>query len=215
MATPVERPLRSDAERNRQRILDAAREVFAERGLGATLDDVADAAGVGVGTVYRRFPNKAVLVDELFEDRIGEIVAIAEAALDVPDAWDGLVQFLDASMAMQCSDRGLKDVIVAPRDGQDRLVQVRERLNPKIAQLFDRAKAAGAVRGDVELADLQLIGMSLGAVIDATRDVEPDAYRRVLTLALDGIRPSSDTPLPGRALDEGQAEQAMLNSKRR
>src|SRR5215218_6134927 len=75
-----ERPLRRDAERNRRRILEAAAEVFAERGLAVTMDDIADHAGVGVGTVYRRFPNKDLLIDALLEDRLAELVAMAERA---------------------------------------------------------------------------------------------------------------------------------------
>src|SRR3954449_7210470 len=78
--TPAARPLRADAERNRQRLIDAAREVFAERGLDATLDDIADHAGVGVGTAYRRFPSKDDLIDALFEQELAGIVELAEAA---------------------------------------------------------------------------------------------------------------------------------------
>ena len=88
--TPPERPLRKDAERNRQRILEAAGELFAERGLGVTLDDVAHHAGVGVGTVYRRFPDKEVLIDALFEQRIEAIATIASEALEIEDPWDGV-----------------------------------------------------------------------------------------------------------------------------
>src|SRR5579884_684684 len=77
MAT-VERPLRKDAERNRRRILDAAAELFTERGLGVTLNDIAHHADVGVGTVYRRFPDKELLIDALFEERFAEFVALAE-----------------------------------------------------------------------------------------------------------------------------------------
>jgi len=89
-----ERPLRRDAERNRQRILLAAAEVFTQRGLEATLDDVARQAGVGVGTVYRRFPDKESLVAELFADRIDAMVAVAEQALAAPDPWQALVSYL-------------------------------------------------------------------------------------------------------------------------
>src|ERR1700730_5924231 len=90
-----DRPLRRDAERNRQRILAAAAEVFTERGLDATLDDVARAAGVGVGTVYRRFPDKDSLVSELFRDRIDALVTVAEEACESADPWRGLVDFLE------------------------------------------------------------------------------------------------------------------------
>src|SRR5437763_8806283 len=93
-APPSERPLRRDAERNRQLILDAARVVFAERGLSGSHDDIAREAGVGVGTVYRRFPDKEELIDALFEERIGEIADVARASLAAGDAWEGLVDFL-------------------------------------------------------------------------------------------------------------------------
>src|SRR5215472_4279290 len=89
------RPLRRDAERNRQRILEAAAEVFTERGFAATLDEVARRAGVGVGTVYRRFPDKASLADALFTDRIDALVQLAERAQGEPDAWAGLTGFME------------------------------------------------------------------------------------------------------------------------
>src|SRR5215212_11501130 len=89
------RPLRRDAQRNRERILAAARALFAERGVDATLDDVAARAGVGVGTVYRRYPNKDALLDELFEERIGELAALAEASRTAADPWTALVHFLE------------------------------------------------------------------------------------------------------------------------
>src|SRR5581483_435879 len=89
------RPLRKDAERNRQRILRAAADVFTARGFEATLDDVAHHAGVGVGTVYRRFPNKEALAEALFHERLDGLVRLAERALAEPDAWQGLVRFLE------------------------------------------------------------------------------------------------------------------------
>src|SRR6202045_874858 len=100
-----ERPLRRDAERNRQRILAAAAEVFTERGLDATLDDVARAAGVGVGTVYRRFPDKDSLVSELFRDRIDALVTVAEEACESADPWRGLVDFLEYIASAMAGDQ--------------------------------------------------------------------------------------------------------------
>src|SRR5215475_1323676 len=93
---PAPRPLRRDAERNRQLILRAASEVFTSRGLQASLDDVAQHAGVGVGTVYRRFPDKESLVEALFEERIQAIAALAEKALAEPDSWAAVVGFLES-----------------------------------------------------------------------------------------------------------------------
>src|SRR5437763_15723704 len=90
----AERPLRADAERNRERILAAAREAFAEDGLDVGLHEIAKRAGVGVGTVYRRFPEKEQLIEALFHDRIEEVVGIAERGLAFDDAWTGLEHFL-------------------------------------------------------------------------------------------------------------------------
>src|SRR5690242_8811486 len=103
-ATGCGRPLRRDAERNRQRILQAAAEVFTQRGLDATLDDVARQAGVGVGTVYRRFPDKETLVAELFQDRIDTLVAAAEKACTGADPWQALVSYLEYAAASMAGD---------------------------------------------------------------------------------------------------------------
>ena len=93
-ATTSATPLRRDAERNRERILDAARELFAARGLAVTLDDVARHAGVGVGTVYRRFANREALIDALFDDKLAKILETARAASAHPDQWDGFVLWI-------------------------------------------------------------------------------------------------------------------------
>src|SRR5437870_8340371 len=106
------RPLRRDAERNRQRILKAAAEVFTTRGLQASLDDVAQHAGVGVGTVYRRFPDKESLVEALFEERIQAMAGLAEKALAEPDSWTGLVTFLESACTELATDHGLREILM-------------------------------------------------------------------------------------------------------
>src|SRR3954453_17931999 len=104
---PTDRPLRADAERNRERILDAAREAFAEDGLDVGLHEIARRAGVGGGTVYRRFPDKQELIEALFEDRIAEVLGIAEEALAEEDGWTGLEHFLRRSCALKVADHDL------------------------------------------------------------------------------------------------------------
>src|ERR1700735_4466243 len=117
-AAPIpDRPLRKDAERNRLRILDAARELFAQRGLGVTLNDIAHHAGVGVGTVYRRFPDKNRLIDDLFEQRLQELVGFVETAAADPDPWRGITVFLEQALELQASDRGLMELITGMPDG--------------------------------------------------------------------------------------------------
>src|SRR4029450_851776 len=104
---PTDRPLRRDAEINRQRLLTSASELFAQRGLDVTLNDIAHHAGVGVGTAYRRFANKGEVMAALFAARLNEVAALAAEAVDDPDAWRGLTTLLERSLRMQLEDRGL------------------------------------------------------------------------------------------------------------
>lgn len=210
MAT-TERPLRKDAERNRQRILEAARELFTEQGLGVTLNDIAHYAGCGVGTVYRRFPDKEQLIDALFEERVGELVAAAEAAITKPDPWDGLVDFLECGLELQARDRGLKEVLLSTDEGRARVAGVRERLVPLVAQLIERAHASGALRPDFTDHDMAVVTMMLGAVIDGARDIEPDLWRRYLAIVLRGLRadPTPLDPLPIGSPTDEQADEIM------
>ena len=209
--TPAERPLRRDAERNRRRILTAAADAFAEGGPGVTMDEIARRAGGGVGTVYRRFPDKDLLIEALFEQRIEELVALAEAARDDPDPFAGLVRFFETFLAVQAADRGLKDVVLGSARGAGRAARARQRIGPIVDELLARARAGGEVRPDLAASDLALIQLMLGAVIDFTHDVAPETWRRVLAIVLDGLpaRRDAPSPLPARALDQGELERAM------
>src|ERR687886_1643260 len=137
------RPLRADAERNRARILAAAAEVFAERGLDVSLDDIAAHAGVGVGTVYRRFPDKDALIDALFEDKIERAVALVDDALEIEDPWEGLTTFLRGMCRMQAEDSGFKDALLLGDRGRERVAGARERFVPRPGKLPAPAHAAG------------------------------------------------------------------------
>ena len=206
-----ERPLRSDAERNRRRILDAAQETFRERGLGVTLDDIAAAAGVGVGTVYRRFPDKDALIDALFEVEVGKLVALAEESARENDPWTGLVLFLERGLAMQAADRGLRELILGGARGRERVASVRARMAPVVGGIVARAQAAGVLRDDFAPQDMPILQMMLGSVIDVTREVEPELWRRHLRIVLDGMRaqPGPPTPLPVAALTFPQVDQTV------
>jgi AcrR family transcriptional regulator len=208
MTSPA-RPLRRDAERNRQRILAAAGELFAERGLAVTLDDIARHAGVGVGTVYRRYPDKELLIDALFEERLRALCGAAEAALELDDPWDGLVLFFERGGELQARDRGLKELIADHAHGGECLIRARDRLRVLVTELFDRAKAAGVVRPDAEALDTPMIFMMLGPLMERAHDVDPDLWRRYLGLVLDGLRPCATTPLPRPALRPDQLDGVM------
>jgi AcrR family transcriptional regulator len=205
------RPLRSDAERNRQRILSAAGRVFADRGLGATMDLIAEQAGVGVGTVYRRYPEKELLIDALFEERIEELARVGEQALAAEDPWEGLVAYLEAAIAQQAANRGLRDLLLSSTYGHDRVARARERLAPISARLVQRAQEDGKLRPDLAVNDVPLLYLMLGAIVDYTRDVEPAAWHRFFVLVADGLRTRRTEPsrLPTAPLEDDQVDEAM------
>ena len=202
-----DRPLRRDAERNRQRILDAARELFAERGLGVTLNDVAHHAGVGVGTVYRRFPDKASLIDELFEQRVEDLVLLMERAVANADPWHGLREFLEQSLELQARDCALKELIIGMPDGLRRIGLIRARLKPLGDELVRRCHESGQLRPDIAAEDLPIVHILLSAVIDAAHDVEPELWRRYLGIVVRGLAAAPDSvvlapgPLPADTVD--------------
>ena len=183
------RPLRRDAERNRQRILKAASEVFNERGLEVSLDEIARYAGVGVGTVYRRFRTKEELVEALFVDRIDSIAAIAEKALQASDPWSGLVSFMEQMAEMLAGDLGLRQMLMFATYGQDRVAYARQRNAPLVQRLVERAQAAGQLRSDLRPTDIPFIVFLLAEATQLARSACPGIWRRYLTLILDGLRP--------------------------
>jgi AcrR family transcriptional regulator len=214
---PAERPLRKDAARNRERVLAAAGEVFAERGLDVTLDDIAHHAGVGVGTVYRRFKDKEQLIDALFEQRIAAIATTAEEALQLDDPWLALEGFLVSTLEQQSRDCGLREIVFAGKYGRERVAHARERMEPLVLELVDRAHASGQLRGDVVVEDIRIIQKMLAGVMDMTRGVSDEAWRRYLTLILDGLRPRRDGPtaLPVAALEHGLLDDCMRSARPR
>jgi AcrR family transcriptional regulator len=210
----VTAPLRADAERNRQRLLAAAKDMFATRGLDVTLDDVARHAGVGTGTAYRRFPNKDALIDALMVDRIGELAEIARECLDEPDPWVGLTSYFDRALALQAADRGLKEVLFSAGRGRERSNHARRAIAPVVTKLVARAKEAGVVRSDIDTSDVPLINFMLNTIVDFSRGIEPELYKRYLAIVLDGLRPRDDLePLPVEALGVTSFQDAMARWK--
>lgn len=189
-----ERPLRADAERNRTKILEAAAQVFAERGLDATLDEVAAAAGVGVGTVYRRFPDKDSLIGALFDNAIDEIANLASMAPSRGNSWEALVWFLEEALQRQCANRGLRDVVVGSTYPLDRIEVAKCRITPAIGLLVQRAQLDGYLRCDVVGADFPIMEMMISFLGNMTATVAPDLWRRYLTIILDGLMVSRSEP---------------------
>lgn len=206
------RPLRKDAERNRERILEAARELFAERGLGVTLNDVAHHAGVGVATVYRRFPDKEVLIDMLFQEHLDAWARIFEEGLADPDPWHAVVSVHERALELWAGNRGLKEILLGSPQATRRAARQRAQLHPLAAKLIERAQAAGVVRGDAETQDFGVALLMLGAVMDAAQDLEPDLWRRYLHITFQGLRPEGAPlePLPVAAPRPTQMDKLLV-----
>jgi AcrR family transcriptional regulator len=212
MGVPTaDRPLRADAARNRERLLRAAEELFAAHGLDVTLDDVARRAGLGVGTVYRRFPTKEHLIEALFEDKITALAERAEAAAREPDPWAALVRFLADVCTRQAADRGLREVALGTRHTPPPIAVARDRLVPALTELFTRAKRSGQLRDDVHPTDIPALLVMIGAVTDFAHGTRPALWQRYLNLLIDGLAARREVarPLPTESLNEEELHAAM------
>src|SRR6266481_4396169 len=205
------RPLRRDAERNRQRILAAAAEVFHERGLEVSLDEIARHAGVGVGTVYRRFRTKEELIEALFMDRLDMVAALGEEAFASPDPWSGLVSFMERMAEIMAGNLGLRQMLMLGTYGRDLVAVARQRNAPLIERLVERAQAAGQLRADIRQTDIAFIVFVLTEATQLSHAANPEMWRRYLTLILDGMRPAREgvTPLPVPAMLPEEMEKSM------
>jgi AcrR family transcriptional regulator len=206
------RPIRRDALRNRELLVQAAREVFAVRGLEASMDDIAHHAGLGVGTAYRHFANKHDLASAIFENAVDEIVELAEQAMAMPDPWEGLVTFLEAMLDAQTLNRALREILSSVHD--DDRDRHHARLTAPFGPLVERAKADGAIRAEAEASDLSLIIVMLCTIADASVEQSPYLWRRYLPMLLAGLRAGA-APMPVPALTTEQLHATLLDPKRR
>ena len=213
-STTSPRPLRRDAQRNRDLILAAARASFAAEGLDVPVEDIARRAGVGMGTLYRRFPSKEDLVDAVLVDAYTQYAEAAEEALAAEDAWDGFCTFLERALALHAENRGLKDVVATRERGRDRANAMRARVRPALRRLIDRAQEQGALRADFTLEDIPLLFWTGGRVVEATSAVAPELWRRYLGLMLDGLRAESASPLPQPPLTRAQLDRVTATRSR-
>ncbi|MFI7452429.1 TetR/AcrR family transcriptional regulator [Nonomuraea sp. NPDC049714] len=195
--------MRKDALQNRERLLQAARQLFADRGLDVPLEEVARTAGVSIGTLYNRFPTRDTLVEAVFADRVATVAELAEQALATADAWEGFVAFLTGVCELQAADLGYNDLAArtTAADGDRGHALMREILN--------RAQRSGDLRPDITLADMAFVIWAMAATIRATHKVAPGAWRRHLALTLDGLRTAAAQPLPTPPIPTAQIRAAM------
>ncbi|WP_250031651.1 TetR/AcrR family transcriptional regulator [Paractinoplanes maris] len=178
--------LRADAQRNRVALLAAAREVFGEHGLDASLDEIARRAGVGNATLYRRFPTRRDLIAEVFAGQMTGYVELAETALAEPDPWAAFVTYLTRLFEVQATDRGLSELLVTSGFEEDeRLAGLLASAQRSASQVIRRAQAAGRLRADFTRQDISLLMRANAGVLRSSAD--PSAWRRQLTLVLDGL----------------------------
>ena len=168
--------LRADAERNRGLVLEAARAVFAEHGLEAGVAEVAERAGVGVATIFRRFATKDDLLAALLEARVGEIIELARNAATFRE-------FMVEAAAVHMADRGFCDCVDNQVFARPELQQGRDEVRTRVAKLLRRAQREGEVRRDVTVDDLPVI------LLGVARSAPADGWQRYLEFALDGLRP--------------------------
>ncbi|WP_029663023.1 TetR/AcrR family transcriptional regulator [Cellulomonas sp. KRMCY2] len=186
-------PLRADAERNRARILAAARQAFAEQGLDVATTDIARAAGVGIATLYRRFPATDDLVAAAFTAKMDAYAGAAEAALDVEDPWVAFCDYVRAICEMQSLDAGFADILaLAPRPAFD---DQRSRAFRAFTRLVRRAKDVGALRHDFVHQDLVMLLMANAGLVRSTNG-NPQASRRLAEYMLQSFRSPGAGPLP-------------------
>jgi AcrR family transcriptional regulator len=189
--------------------------VFRDRGVAATLNDVAHHAGLGVGTVYRHFANKEELIDALFDDMVTTVDGYVREAADEPDAWLGLTRALQRVCEVQAFDRGLREVMLGTGRGPERQRQMRDRVAPTVDAVVARAQEQGTLRADVVPADFPILQLMVGAVTDHIG--QPGLWRRYLAIVIDGLRarPGEPSPLPDLPVSEDAMQEAIIDSSAR
>ncbi|MFG2520971.1 TetR/AcrR family transcriptional regulator [Streptomyces sp. NPDC048527] len=204
MTRETQRPLRADAERNRRLIMQTADRMFAQRGSAVTLNEIAREAGIGVGTVYRRFPDLQALIDALFTERFTTFLELATAAEQQSDAGQALRHYLLEAARWRAQDRALEVVLAGASIDTKPIAEMRDDLGHHVDGLVERAVAAGAVREDFARADVYAFLYMIGAVADRTYDVAPDAWRRYAEVVLLGFGLARAPAVHTTAMTDGQ-----------
>ncbi|MFT4225456.1 TetR/AcrR family transcriptional regulator [Micropruina sp.] len=205
---PPRKP-RADAERNRRSVLDAASVVFASRGPAATLEEVAQAAGVGVGTIYRKFCDKQALLDALFDDKAASFRRPALEAVRIADPGDAFRSYLSGLMELLASDQSLMTVLFGPGRHARFPSDLGEETASTVDGLIGAAIAAGELHEGFTRQDAVVLGAMVGRVAGATREEHPELWRRYAQLIVDGTRTSGHEPLRQGALPFPDTVRAM------
>lgn len=189
------------------------------RGLEITLDEVAEHAGVGVGTVYRRFANKQELIVGVFEENVQHLAEQADLALEYDDPWEGLEAFFEYACRHLAVNRGFADVINSSEEFVDRFTCLRERIEPAVDRIVDRARDAGVLRPGIQRADFFALIHMVAAMADFARPVNPNTWQRYFGLILDAVKadgmPRNELTVPPLTNAEVDAAKAAACVRRR
>ena len=187
--------LRADARRNREAVIAAAKKLFADQGLDAQMPDVARAAKVGVGTVYRHFPTKDDLVAAMAAERFERLAEQGRESLEAEDAWEGIADFIRFSAQIQADDRGLCEVMGSRPEVMEGAA--RQAGLPELCeQLVTRAQRSGELRQDLDWEDIPMIACGLGRITQATMGPASGRWPRLVEIILDGLRAPGSGKLP-------------------
>lgn len=189
MTATTEKPMRADARRNREKVIEAARAEFASEGQDAQMPDIAKRAGVGVGTVYRHFPTKEALVEALVRDHFSRIADLAEAAVDADgEPWDRFISLATICGERCASDRGLAAAVAGSREILGVIAEQETRLRAATTRLLEEGRATGQVREDATVEDVSMLMCSLACIADM-ENTRPDfSWRRYVEVAFEGMR---------------------------
>jgi AcrR family transcriptional regulator len=191
--------LRADAERNRQALLQAAREVFAEQGLDVSSKEIARRAGVGIATLFRRFPTRQDLLVATFGPKLAAYTEAIDGALQDSDPWRGFCHYLTTITGMQRGDRGFRDILTQAFPAARELRAQRDHVYHGVAELIEKAKATGRLRADFVPEDVPLVLMANAGVVAATAAHAPESSDRLVGYLLQAFAASAASDLPPAA----------------
>jgi AcrR family transcriptional regulator len=185
------RAMRADARRNREKVLSAARQVMARKGLDAQMEEIARRAGVGVGTVYRHFPTKEDLVEALAGARFERLAELARDALEKEDPWAAFEEFMRSAAKIQAEDLALSEVLTSRPEMMQRGAEAVGMLD-LTAEIMERAKASGELRSDAHPTDVPMMMCALAGTCRSPK-MDPKRY---IAIVIDGLRAPGSSPLP-------------------
>ncbi len=212
-SSPAPRALRADAERRRRKVLEVARLAFREHGLDASLEDIARRAGVGIGTLYRRYPTRADLISASFELEVAKYRQTVSAAAAQPEAWPAFCALIVDLCRMQIEDAGFRELLTFNAPASPGVEHLKRDAREDLRDLVARAKEEGGLRADFEASDVLLMMLAFFGVAEATHELAPNAVRRLAAYLIDAFRADRAHTLPPPESDQAM-DAALTRSNR-